>query len=277
MLSLFAAAGLACLVPFTSAWTKPVGDTPEGNPIALPGLNDVLPVGEPYTITWEPTTPGTVTLLLLMGPSENAVAQYAIAEGVNNVGTYVWVPEENLAPGQTGYGIQLIDDATGQYQYTTQFGIENSDYEASKPSHGAPAAYGSSSAAPSSYAPASSASAYPSSVAQSSYVASSSYAASSGYVSSAVASSGYAHPTGWPWNHHSMSGPAGYVAPNATAPVASGHAKPTLHKTTSSGPASSYGPSSTGGAPAEATGAAATIATSFFGLVLAAGVAVFAL
>lgn len=277
MLSLFAGlACLACLVPFTSAWTKPVGDTPEGNPIALPGLNDVLPVGVPYTITWEPTTPGTVTLLLLKGPSENAVAQYAIAEGVNNVGTYVWVPEENLAPGQTGYGVQLIDDATGQYQYTTQFGIENSDYESSKPSHGAPA-YASKSAAPSSYAPASSASAYPSSVAQSSYVASSSFAASSGYSSSAVASSGYAHPTGWPWNHHSMSGPAGY-APYGTAPVASGHAKPTLHKTTSSVPASSYGPSATGGSPpVQATGAAATIATSFFGLVFAAGVAVFAL
>ena len=30
----------------------PVGDTPSGNPIAAPGLNQVVPAGTPFTITW---------------------------------------------------------------------------------------------------------------------------------------------------------------------------------------------------------------------------------
>ena len=48
--SLFTA-GLACLVPLTNAYTQPVGASPKGNPIWTPGLNDVVPVGKPYTIT----------------------------------------------------------------------------------------------------------------------------------------------------------------------------------------------------------------------------------
>ncbi|TKA31655.1 hypothetical protein B0A50_01732 [Salinomyces thailandicus] len=123
LFSLFAA-GLACLAPFANAYTQPVGAEPMDNPISMPGL------GSPYTITWEPTTSGTVTLVLLKGPSSNAVPQYAIVEEIDNDGSYVWTPSTDLAPGQTGYGIQLIVDATGQYQYTTQFGISNPDYNA---------------------------------------------------------------------------------------------------------------------------------------------------
>lgn len=80
------------------------------------------------TQTWDPTTPGTVTLVLLKGPATDAVPQYAIVEKTPNDGSYQWSPSTDLAPGDTGYGIQLIDDATGQYQYTTQFGISNPDY-----------------------------------------------------------------------------------------------------------------------------------------------------
>lgn len=132
LFSLFTA-GLACLVPLTNAYTKPVGDSPKGNPISEPGLNDVVPVGEPFTITWDPTTTGTVTLVLLKGPSENAQPLYPIVEKTMNIGTYVWVPSDKLAPGQTGYGIQLIDDATGQYQYTTYDYPEASSIEVSEP------------------------------------------------------------------------------------------------------------------------------------------------
>ncbi|KAK3066652.1 hypothetical protein LTR53_016915 [Teratosphaeriaceae sp. CCFEE 6253] len=125
--SLFTA-GLACLVPFANAYTKPVGAEPSGNPIYQPGLNSIVPVGENFTVTWDPTTLGTVTLVLLKGPSTNAVPQYAIAEKIPNSGSYIWFPSTDLAPDDTGYGIQLIDDKTGAYQYTTQFGISNPDY-----------------------------------------------------------------------------------------------------------------------------------------------------
>lgn len=133
--SLFTA-GLACFAPLAAAYTQPVGDAPEGNPISQPGLNSVVPAGDNFTITWEPTTQGTVTLVLLKGPSTNAVPQYAIVEKTPNDGTYVWNVASDLQPTDNaqGYGIQLIDDATGQYQYTTQFGISNPDYKASSSS-----------------------------------------------------------------------------------------------------------------------------------------------
>lgn len=71
--SLFTA-GLACLVPFTTAYTKPTGDAPEGNAIYQPGLNSIVPAGENFTVTWDPTTKGTVTLVLLKGPSTNGMS-----------------------------------------------------------------------------------------------------------------------------------------------------------------------------------------------------------
>lgn len=120
LFSLFTA-GLACMVPLASAYTKPVGSSPKGNPISEPGLNSIVPVGAPFSVTWNQNAPdscpdSTVTLVLLKGPATNAVPQYAIAEKVKNTGTYAWTPSKDLAPGQTGYGIQLICDSNGQYQ-----------------------------------------------------------------------------------------------------------------------------------------------------------------
>jgi hypothetical protein len=82
-------------------------------------MGDIVPVGQPYTIKWTPSTQGTVTLLLLKGPSENAVPQYAIVEKIDNSGSYTWTPSTDLVASDAatpakGYGIQLIDDATGQ-------------------------------------------------------------------------------------------------------------------------------------------------------------------
>ncbi|KAG0643320.1 Ser-Thr-rich glycosyl-phosphatidyl-inositol-anchored membrane family-domain-containing protein [Tuber brumale] len=116
----------AALTSFANAYTTPVGD-PEGNPISKPGLGEIVPVGSPYTITWNPTTQGTVTLLLLRGPSTNVVPLYPIVEKAPNTGTFSWTPAADLEADVSRYGIQLIDDATGKYQYTTQFGISNSN------------------------------------------------------------------------------------------------------------------------------------------------------
>lgn len=40
------------LATLASAFTKPVGDTPSGNPIYKPNLGDIVPKGQPYNITW---------------------------------------------------------------------------------------------------------------------------------------------------------------------------------------------------------------------------------
>jgi len=126
LLALFTA-GLAAL---TSAYHAPVGD-PSGNPIVKPTLNEIVPVGKPYAITWTPTTTGPVTILLLRGPSTNVVPIGApIASGIDNTGTFEWTPPTTLEADTSHYGIQLIVDATGQFQYSTQFGISNPGYAA---------------------------------------------------------------------------------------------------------------------------------------------------
>ncbi|KZF24477.1 hypothetical protein L228DRAFT_237402 [Xylona heveae TC161] len=140
----FASAALATLA---SAYTTPKGDAPEGNPITKPGLNELVPAGTQYEITWNPTTDGTVSLVLLRGPSTDVVPMYAIAEKIDNSGKFYWTPKDDLQPDTTHYGLEIIDDATGQYQYSTQFGISNKQYSGSSSSSSSAAA---SSAAPSS-------------------------------------------------------------------------------------------------------------------------------
>lgn len=115
MFSLFTA-GLALFAPLSAAYTQPKGDAPSGNQIAQPGLMSVVPAGKPFTVSWEPTTKGTVSLVLLKGPSTNAEPQYAIAEKIENDGEFVWTPKKDLEPteGAEGYGIQLIVDSNGK-------------------------------------------------------------------------------------------------------------------------------------------------------------------
>lgn len=108
-------AGLAAFAPLASAYTTPKGD-PTGNAIYEPGLNSVVPVGKPFSITWEPTTKGEVSLVLLHGCPKNCVAIDTIVEKIENTGSYDWTPASTLASGKTGYGIELIVEGTGQYQ-----------------------------------------------------------------------------------------------------------------------------------------------------------------
>jgi len=107
----------------------PVGE-PAGNPITRP-LNEIVPTCEDFTITWQPTTPNTVSVLLLKGPATNVVPITTLAEGIANSGSLAWDPASDLeaTSGPNGYGIQIIDDVTGQYQYSTQFGISAGDCE----------------------------------------------------------------------------------------------------------------------------------------------------
>jgi Ser-Thr-rich glycosyl-phosphatidyl-inositol-anchored membrane family len=76
-----------------------------------------------------------VTLLLLRGPSANVVPILTIAETTPNTGSYVWssVPTD-LEPDTTGYGIQLIVEGSGAYQYSPQCGVQNDGYTGSSSS-----------------------------------------------------------------------------------------------------------------------------------------------
>ncbi|PLN84442.1 Ser-Thr-rich glycosyl-phosphatidyl-inositol-anchored membrane family-domain-containing protein [Aspergillus taichungensis] len=101
---------------------------PEGNSIAKPGLDEVVPAGKPYTITWKPTTKGPVSLVLLRGPSTNVQPIATIAEKIENTGEYEWTPSTGLEPDVTHYGLLIVVENTRQYQWSTQFGISNKDF-----------------------------------------------------------------------------------------------------------------------------------------------------
>ena len=49
-----------------------------------------------------------------------------IASAIPNSGTYTWTPSLSLEPDVTHYGLKLVVDATGEFQYSTQFGISGS-------------------------------------------------------------------------------------------------------------------------------------------------------
>lgn len=89
--------------------------------------------GEKYTITWDPedhdTDGVTVSLVLCHGPSTNCVTfDDAIVEKVPAAKkSYDWTVPLDLAPGKqstdTGYGMLIIVDGTGEFQYSTQFSV----------------------------------------------------------------------------------------------------------------------------------------------------------
>jgi len=123
--SLFAlfTAGFAAL-----ASAQTLGNNPSGHTIYTPGLNQQVPVGTPFNITWNPSPKSaSVSLYLLRGPATNLKSLGPIATKTEDDGSYMWTPSSDLEPENTHYGIILVAE-DGTYQYTTQFGIVNPSY-----------------------------------------------------------------------------------------------------------------------------------------------------
>jgi hypothetical protein len=268
MMFKFVTVGLAYTAAFAAAFTAPklTGD-PSGNAITSPGLEELVPAGEPYTIIWDPSTAGPVTLYFLKGPSTNAVPQYAIAEHIANSGSYDWTPSTSLAPAAVGYGLLLVDDVTGAYQYSTQFGIKNDKYASGSAVDTTTTKAGATSSAVTktsvtSYAVTAAATTLPTTTASAYDDGSDDDETSIDDAATTTCSTTLTKPTLAPT-----------TAVVTTKAAASGNSTaPTLRTTT----ASASSTQSTG--PAAATGAAVrTVASSFAGLVFAAGVAVLAL
>ncbi|CAI7644060.1 unnamed protein product [Penicillium crustosum] len=109
----------SALVALSAAYTAPdYSQNPSGNAITSPGLNEIVPEGKTYTIKWTPTTTGPISLVLLRGPSTNVVPLKTLADG-----EFKWTPGSDLEADVTHYGLLLVVEGTGQYQYSTQFGI----------------------------------------------------------------------------------------------------------------------------------------------------------
>jgi len=140
ILSALAGLSTAATLPNLAQFPTPGND----NPITAP-LNQIVPAGKPFTIQWKPTTPGKVTLYLLKGPSNDKLEPIStLADSIDNTGSYDWTPADNLDPttGASGYGLELVVEGTGEYQYSTPIGISNdnklaSDSSSSSASYGA--------------------------------------------------------------------------------------------------------------------------------------------
>lgn len=205
----------------------PVGE-PLGNPITAP-LIEIVPACKEYTIKWTPTTPNTVSILLLRGPSTNVKQLGApLVEGIANSGSFAWTPSADLEADTTHYGLQLIDDITGQYQYSTQFGISKENCKAA-----------SSSAVPSNTAkPTSTDGGYP--VSKPSSTSQGGYGKTSSVVESTkVYTTSHAASTGYPVSNSTIIQPTKSLSvPASLKTSASATTPPT---TTSSTPAQSTG------------------------------------
>lgn len=73
-----------------------------------------------------------MSIVLLRGPSENVIPIDCLADSIPNTGTFSWTPSTTLTPDVTHYGLQIIVTGTGQFQYSTQFGISNPKFVSSK-------------------------------------------------------------------------------------------------------------------------------------------------
>jgi len=98
------------------------------NPVVKPSGSDTPTINSPFSITYDGTGLGdTLSFELLRGPGEALVSLGLIASGVANCKssscTYSWTPACTLEPDTTHYGIKMIDEASCQFQYTTQFGL----------------------------------------------------------------------------------------------------------------------------------------------------------
>ncbi|OAP62961.1 hypothetical protein AYL99_02188 [Fonsecaea erecta] len=136
------AAGLATLA---QAFTAPGAQT--WGPLLTPDTTDAVTQGKAFTVTWDPedhpTDGVTVSLVLCHGPSTNCVlSDTAIAEGIPAAQkSFDWQVPCDLAPGtegtETGYGMLIIVDGTGEFQYSTQFScLENKSCSSSSSSSG---------------------------------------------------------------------------------------------------------------------------------------------
>lgn len=72
--------------------------------------------------------------MLLRGPAINVIPIDCLGDNIPNTGKFSWTPATTLEPDVTGYGLQIIVTGTGQFQYSTQFGISNSNPPVSKSS-----------------------------------------------------------------------------------------------------------------------------------------------
>ncbi|CDM30869.1 hypothetical protein DTO012A8_7465 [Penicillium roqueforti] len=101
----------------------------KANPFSIPVEGYTFKVGEPTALKWEPTTDGTVSLILQWGAVISGNSGTVIASNIDNDGSYTWDVPSKLA-AQPDYTIKIVsDDDSDDYNYIGRFTVEGSTVE----------------------------------------------------------------------------------------------------------------------------------------------------
>ncbi|PMD32848.1 hypothetical protein L207DRAFT_518274 [Hyaloscypha variabilis F] len=119
-------------VPQTTACTSALPAPTGPNPFVSPtDENGVLRVGVATEIQWQPTTQGTVSLILNPSNSNSyTIASATILSNISNSGSFAWTPPNDSILDGTGIGgwyLTLVDDATGATSTSASFNILTPD------------------------------------------------------------------------------------------------------------------------------------------------------
>ncbi|KAK1139100.1 hypothetical protein N8T08_001286 [Aspergillus melleus] len=106
----------------------------KANPFNIPKDGYSFKTGEPTTLTWAPTTEGTVTLRLQWGGVLTPNSGTAIAKSISNSGSFTWTPPSDLA-AQPDYTVEIIsDDDTSEVNYLPRFVVAGATVHTTKSS-----------------------------------------------------------------------------------------------------------------------------------------------
>lgn len=94
------------------------------NQFSVPEGGYEFEAGEPTTISWDPTTSGTVTIRLQKGDDITPNSGIVLGSNLPNSGSFSWTPNASLPPG-SDYTLQIIsDDDPDVYNFTPRFSVE---------------------------------------------------------------------------------------------------------------------------------------------------------
>lgn len=94
----------------------------ESNPFTNSDYTGIA-TGTPITLTWTPTTDGTVTIELVQGDPGALKFVNVIQGGLENSGSYEWTPDPSIVES-TDYALKIVDDNNpDNYNYTPRFTI----------------------------------------------------------------------------------------------------------------------------------------------------------
>ncbi|KAL8746423.1 MAG: hypothetical protein Q9190_001560 [Brigantiaea leucoxantha] len=115
---------VAVLFATVSAQTKP-------NAFTLPS-DFMITAGQPTTVTWTPSTPGTVTIRLRQGASSDLDQGVVVGSHIDNNGKYTFtIPASTVR--NTGYALEIISDSdSNAVNYSPSFVVESKNTVASQ-------------------------------------------------------------------------------------------------------------------------------------------------